>query len=95
MKYEVTIRWQAHGSYTTTVHADSEAEAIELAKEEDDDDLWAQMGDYSVTDCDAEPQGCETCDGTGEVSNGHYADPNTETYACPDCNYDDPDKHRP
>lgn len=86
--YKVTIRWQAHGYYTAEVEASNETEAIELAKEHDDDDLWAQMGDYRVTDCDAEEQRCETCDGTGEVSNGHYADPNTETYACPDCNYE-------
>lgn len=71
MKYSVTIRWQAHGYYTAEVHADSEAEAIELAKEQDDDDLWAQMGDYRVTDCDAEHiVDCERCNDTGVISDG-------------------------
>lgn len=49
-KYKVTIRWQAHGYYTAEVYAASEAEAIELAKEQDDDDLQAQMGDYRITE---------------------------------------------
>ena len=45
--------------------------AIELAKEHDDDDLWAQMGDYRVTDCDAEHiVECERCNDTGVISDG-------------------------
>lgn len=86
--YKVTIHWQAHGYYTVEVEAGSESEAFDLAKEHDDDDLWGQMGDYRVTEQSAEEVACKNCDGTGMVSNGHYADPNTETYPCPDCNYE-------
>ena len=49
-KYKVTIHWQAHGYYTREVWAESEDQAINLAKEEDDDDLQAQMGDYRITE---------------------------------------------
>lgn len=84
MKYNVTIRWQAHGYYTAEVYADSEAEAIELAKEHDDDDLWAQMGDYRVTDCDAEHiVECERCEDTGVVRSS--LGPDDEEKPCPDC----------
>lgn len=84
MKYSVTIRWQAHGYYTAEVHADSEAEAIELAKEHDDDDLWAQMGDYRVTNCDAEHIiECERCEDSGVVRSS--LGPDDEEKPCPDC----------
>jgi DnaJ-class molecular chaperone len=28
---------------------------------------------------------CETCDGAGEITHGHYADDNSWTERCPDC----------
>jgi hypothetical protein len=84
MKYSVTIKWQAHGYYEVEVYADSEAEAIAEAKEMDDDDLWAQMGDYRVTDEDARHIiECERCEDTGVVRSS--LGPDDEEKPCPDC----------
>lgn len=84
MKYNVTIFWQAHGYYTAEVYADSEAEAIAEAKEHDDDDLWAQMGDYRVTECNAEHIiECERCEDSGVVRSS--LGPDDEEKPCPDC----------
>ena len=71
MKYNVTIKWQAHGYYEVEVYADSEDEAIELARQEDDDDLQAQMSSYHVTSEDARHIiECERCNDTGVISDG-------------------------
>lgn len=71
MKYNVTIKWEARGYYEAEVYADSEAEAIELARERDDDDLQAQMSSYHVTSEDAHHiVECERCNDTGVISDG-------------------------
>ena len=53
-KYKVTIEWRSTGYYTATVYADSEAEAINLAREEDDGNLANQQTDYQETFTHAE-----------------------------------------
>ena len=54
MKYIVTIEWRATGYYTAEVYANSEEEAIDLARQEDDGDLANQQTDYQETSIDAE-----------------------------------------
>lgn len=44
-----------------------------------------------MEDCEYIEDVCETCDGTGEIEHGHYADPNSWTECCPDCDKRDPD----
>lgn len=87
MKYNVTIKWEAHGYYEVEVYADSEAEAIELARQEDDDDLQAQMSSYRVTSEDANHiVECDLCEDTGVVRSGlGFADPDDDEKPCPDC----------
>ncbi len=87
MKYNVTIKWEAMGYYEVEVYADSEDEAIELARQEDDDDLQAQMSSYRVTSEDAHHIiECERCEDTGVVSTGlGIADPDDDEKPCPDC----------
>ena len=71
MKYNVTIKWQAMGYYTAEVYADSEAEAIELARQEDDGDLTNQQVDYQEYSAEAEHEvECERCNDTGVISDG-------------------------
>ena len=87
MKYNVTIKWQAMGYYTAEVYADSEAEAIELARQEDDGDLTNQQVDYQETSTEADHIiECEMCEDTGVVRSGlGFADPDDDEKPCPDC----------
>ena len=84
MKYNVTIEWQAMGYYTAEVYADSEAEAIELARQEDDVDLANQLVDYQETSTEAEHiVECERCNDTGVVRSS--LGPDDEEKPCIDC----------
>jgi len=84
MKYSVTIQWEAHGYYEVEVYADSESEAIELARQEDDDDMQAQMSSYRITDEDARHIiECDMCEDTGVVRSS--SGPDDEDKPCPDC----------
>ena len=48
-KYTVTIEWRATGYYSTEVYADSEEDALDCARAQDDGDLFNQQTDYQET----------------------------------------------
>ena len=63
------------------------------ASADDDDGYELDVCPACGEHCDYidEDDECETCHGTGEIEHGHYADPNSWTERCPDCDKHDPD----